>query len=206
MNWVEKNLAIFLPEYLSSESQRALIDTIKQFPHNLDHRLYSNPGIAEQNALQGDGIQSLTVGHALSRQFIELPCMLLSNSCDMDLSNEGMGTSVCYAPIFRLEKYEKLVLSELGEKRAKSYMHSLRQQHVTQCMYLPCGGGLEYEGLVMFDQIVNSPNNDSFQREIQEQKMFRLSQYGFYLLLFKLSVHFTRMGEAVDRGMLGDCV
>lgn len=206
MNWIEDNLALFLPEYLSSESQRVLIDAIKQFPDNLDNRLYSSQCLAEQNALQGDGIQALTLGHTHSRQFIELPCMLISNSCDMDLSNQGIRTGVCYAPIFRLDKYEKLVSSELGEERAKSYMYSLRQQQVTQCMYLPRGGGLEHEGIVMFDQIVNSPNSDSFQRRIQDRKMFRLSQYGFYLLLFKLSVHFTRMGEAVDRDMLGNCV
>lgn len=196
MNWVEENLALFLPEYLSGPSQRNLIDAIKQFPANIDDRLYCHGGTAESSPLQGDGVFGLTMGHVESRRFIELPCMLLSNSCDMDLTNAGMGTGICYAPIFRLDKYRGQVENELGKARAAGYIESLREQRVTQCMYLPKGNGLQHEGIVMFDQMTSRSSTALLQHEICEKRSFRLSQYGFYLLLFKLSIHFTRMGEA----------
>lgn len=200
MNWVEDNLAIFLPEYLSETSQRNLIDAVKQFPDNLDERLYCQWDTGESSPLQGDGVASMTIGHIASRQFIELPCMLLSNSCDMDPTNRGMGAGICYAPILRLDKYRQQIERELGEDYANDYVQSLRNQRVMQCMYLPRGGGLEHERVVMFDQIFSSSNNGDLQSKMCEGRTFRLSQYGFYLLLFKLSIHFTRMGEAVDRG------
>jgi hypothetical protein len=42
--------------------------------------------------------------------------------------------------------------------------------------------------------------NEISRESLKQQRIFSLSNYGFYLFLFKLSIHFTRFGEAVDRG------
>ena len=36
--------------------------------------------------------------------------------------------------------------------------------------------------------------------ELNSKRLFSLSDYGFYMLLFKLSVHFSRIQEKVNRG------
>lgn len=35
--------------------------------------------------------------------------------------------------------------------------------------------------------------------QIKQKKIFTLSNYGFYMFLVKLSIHFTRVREGVDR-------
>lgn len=53
--------------------------------------------------------------------------------------------------------------------------------------------------LVRFDCIFSLPSSKEFIEKLTSERIFTLINYGFYLLLFKLSVHFTRIQEKVDR-------
>lgn len=200
MNWVEENIHLFLPAYLTDTTQRGLIDSLRQFPNNIDQRLYLSYRSDTERILQGDGIAELTVCHLGSRRFYEAPCIVLSNSCDIDPANRRhTPVNVCYAPILRLSKYNERLAQKYGADKAGSVLESIRKQHVTPYFYLPSCGGLGYEGIVSLDQVTNAPNSPEFYETLRQRRLFTLSQYGFYLFLFKLSIHFTRMGEGLDR-------
>ena len=66
--------------------------------------------------------------------------------------------------------------------------------------YLPPGLRLEEEWIALFDKVVNHNANALNFNELLKNRLFTLSDYGFYLFLFKLSIHFTRLREGVVRG------
>jgi len=199
-NWVVENIELFLPRYLTDTTASGLIDSLRQFPDNVDQRLYLGSLAASEPMLQGDGIEELTVCHLSTRSFYDAPCVVLSNSCDIDPANERhTPVNICYAPIFRLDKYRQELERKYDHGKATSVVESIRKQRVTQYFYLPSGLGLSYEGVVFLDQVCSAPPTPEFHAQMKARRIFTLSQYGFYLFLFKLSVHFTRMGEGVDR-------
>ena len=67
-------------------------------------------------------------------------------------------------------------------------------------MYLPAIGNME-ESLVFLDRIFNINNKYIDRSNLENIRIFSFSDYGFYLLIFKLSVHFSRVQEKVNRGM-----
>lgn len=133
----------------------------------------------------------------------EAPSVILSNTCDIEPSNERpFPSQICYAPIFRLEKY----INTLKQKKfftnqdgLNQHVERLRQQHITQILYLPIGCGLEYEGIVFLDRINNCQNRSISRNNLKQDRLFCLSNYGHYLLLIKLSIHFSRLQEKTDR-------
>lgn len=75
---------------------------------------------------------------------------------------------------------------------------SIRNQEVTSIFYLPQGGGLSEEYIATLDDIHTIPIDYINEHKI-EQNLFNLSMFGFYLFLFKISVHFCRFHENVTR-------
>ncbi len=71
----------------------------------------------------------------------------------------------------------------------------MRAQEVTNVFYLPAGGPFEEEHIVLLDNVHSMP----FAAHDEGEKLFTLSMAGFYLFAFKLSVHFCRLQENVDR-------
>jgi len=190
----------YLPQYLSAESTKVLFEALNQFPENIDSRLYTNALLDENTIFQGDSIKNMPVVNLPDPSINEAPVMILSNTCDNDPSKERYITAnLIYAPIIKLKKLVML-LKENGieEPRIESLVVSIRKQYVTQVFYLPIGSGVEEESIVFLDKI-NSCDNILKGITLKEIRVFCFSDYGFYLLLFKLSVHFTRVQEKVDR-------
>lgn len=71
-------------------------------------------------------------------------------------------------------------------------------QITTELFYLPRGSNLDDDYVALLDDIHTAPF-PQFQRQKDKQKLFTLSQVGFYLFLFKLSIHFCRFHENIDR-------
>ena len=67
-------------------------------------------------------------------------------------------------------------------------------------IYLPRGKRLKYDAIVLLDRLNNCPAEIIRKEMIEKQRLFTLSNYGFYLFLIKISIHFTRIREGVDRG------
>jgi hypothetical protein len=198
-----EDLQIYLPKYLSPESEKSLFEELKQFPGNIDDRLYLGSQYLEPDIIyQGDGIDGLLVVNFPDTEIKKAPGMIFSNTCDIDERNKRLFPStLVYSPIFNLEKYRKgLIDSKIKDARSiEDHISSIRSQRITQIFYLPKGGALSNESIVFLDR-VNSCDNTFLEREkLRDIRIFTLSNYGLYLFIFKLSVHFTRITEDIDR-------
>ncbi len=58
------------------------------------------------------------------------------------------------------------------------------------------------DSIVFLDKIYHVDNRFINRDTLEDQRLFSLSDYGFYMLIFKLSVHFSRIQEKVNRGSI----
>mgnify|MGYP006347031977 CR=1 FL=1 len=69
-------------------------------------------------------------------------------------------------------------------------------------MYLPedtTGIGIDFDGIIFFDRVISIPLSNQRTEEFVQNRIFTLSNFGFYLFLLKISYHFTRVKERIDR-------
>jgi len=190
----------FLPTFLSQGSEQAFLDEVKAFLRAQSKPFYTNALAHEDLIFQGDGLESLLL--------IKLPDptikpgrgMVLSNTCDLDMSNRRLfPSSICYAPILSYEKYIELIRSRYSAERVNEHEQKIKAQLITQLFFLPRGGRLAGEGLVFLDRII-SVSNDAVKRDdLKQSRLFTLSDFGAWLLALKLSIHFSRIRDKVDR-------
>ena len=200
------DIKIFLPKYLSAESQEKLFEELGRFPENIDSRLYTSHLKHSQTLYQGDGIAELQFADAEKQEFLKVKGIVVSNTCDTDPVNKrNFIPYVTFAPLFRLKVYEE----KLKAKKAQSewsavdnHIDSIRKQKVTQFFFLPAFDK-DHEDLFARLDILQSVSTKAVSAEAMlEARLFTLSDYGFYLFLLKLSLHFSRIQESVDRGVL----
>lgn len=198
----------YLPQHLSSTAQQELFNELRAFPYNIDQRIYTTYLRNHTNLFQGDGIKNLLYINFPSTNVGQVPGMILSNTCDIDQANKRlMPLRMVYAPIINLGKYEQSLIKnhvDTGQRSIESinsHFADVRKQHISHIFYLPKGGQLENNSIVFFDRINNCPSNLLDKESVIRQRIFTLSNYGFYLFLFKLSVHFTRIRDGVSRTM-----
>ena len=212
-----EDIKLYLPKYLSESSINELIENLKNFPQNISKdsnikafpdnissSIYNSLLWYKETIFQGDGLKDFLVVNLPEEKIGKAPCIILSNTCDTDLNNKrGFPAQICYAPIFDLEKYkQKLIETKVKTIEAtEQHIQSIKNQYVTQMLYLPIGGALSYEGIVFLDRINHCDNKSILRDNITERRLFMFSNYGFYLLLIKISIHFTRMQEQQDRNI-----
>jgi hypothetical protein len=197
-----EDISLFLPKYLSADSERELFAGIKDFPENIDSRLYSCYLANEENIFQGDGINDLLVVNLPQEEIRPTPCMVLSNTCDIDPNNRRLFPSqIVYVPIFNLNKYKAHLLSKSSKSKQQinDHMQSIKRQEITQIFYLPPISDCLEESIVFFDRICNCSSSYINRSKLSKQRIFTLSDYGAYLFLLKISIHFTRIQDSVER-------
>ena len=200
MNFEE--LKVYLPKFLSPESDNELFIEIKNFPDNLDSRLYTNYLLEEPFIYQGDGIKEMLVVNLPDEKIKPSPSIVLSNTCDIDINNDRFfPAQIVYAPIFNLDKYTNVLLNQSNKTREQIEQHieSIKSQNVTQIFYLPKLDGVLNESIVFLDRVINYPNKLIRRETLHQKRLFTLSNYGAYLFILKLSIHFTRIKDKVDR-------
>lgn len=195
----------FLPKYLSPETEEQLFSQLKQFPDNIDQRFYSYKLRKEGDNIlyQGDGIKEVLIINLPDKTEGYVPSIILSNTCDINPENKRLFPSrIVYAPIFNLSKYKAKLLQEgiKNNENIDQHIESIRKQRVTQIFYLPAGDELTEDSIVFLDRIYNLPSY-SLGKDFTNRKLFTLSQYGHYIFLFKISIHFTRIAEKLERPM-----
>lgn len=202
MNLDANQLRIYLPKYLTPTSEADLYAAIEQFPENIDDRIYSGFSTADtDHVYQGDGLKEMLLVRLPDPKTSMGNAMILSNTCDIAPENErGYPATICYAPIFRLDKFQES-LKKRGKTAAyiTSLLDGIRSQRITSIFYLPLGAGLAHESMVFLDRIISSAPS-SIPKDLKTCRLFSLSQYGHYLFLVKLSIHFSRLQEGVARG------
>ena len=100
-----------------------------------------------------------------------------------------------------LEKYKEKVLIPLNKttNQIESHLLELKKQRITQIFYLPKLDGILEESIVFLDRVFHIPNDCIDRSKLSNQRIFTLSDFGNYLFVFKLSLHFNRIQDKVER-------
>ena len=200
--WFE-DFKTYLPKYLSAEGQENLFAELSQFPNNIDGRLYTRRLLSEMNIFQGDGLASLWVADLPNERIGKARVMVLSNTCDISPDNKRLlGPRVLYCPIVSFSKYENLIRTQaklLPKFNPPDHCEAIRKQHNSSMFFLPKNDKLGEDAIAMLDRINNCDAQAVDLQELLTNRLFTLSDYGFYLFLFKLSLHLTRIREGISR-------
>lgn len=194
----------YLPRYLSDDATRNLFDELKQFPANIDKRMYASSLRENLQVFQGDGFRDLLVAQLPEASVRSTSCVVVSNSCDVSPENRRFAeVRILYAPIIHLDKYKQLIsrnTSAIVNIDIDNHLADIRKQRISHIFYLPSGQGhWNHEGMVRLDMIQSGPVDQLTNKGIVTRRLFSLSDYGFYLFLLKLSIHFTRIREHIAR-------
>jgi hypothetical protein len=191
-----------LPVYLPPDAQEDLFAQLKQFPDNMDARIYSGVLPNEGEVFQGDGFNGLLLINLPKPEIAEGPGMILSNSCDISSENRRfLPPRFIYCPILKLSNYIGLLERNGVEGEVlKGHIEAIRAQRITSVLFLPQAGNLKEDCLVFLDRINNCDLAYLSEERVKANRLFSLSDYGFYLFLVKLSIHLTRIREGMERG------
>jgi len=196
MEWSVDNLKDQIPYYLTQEAKENLVKALENFPQNFPYYTLFH----SDRVLQGDGWTSLGVVNFETKEHKLIKGIILSNSCDIDFDNKrDIPVRIVFAPILKLKSYAALLQNAgIGSEKIENKLNSIRDQQVTSLFYLPQGSGLEEEYIALLDDVHSVPLLNFLGQETKN-KIYTLSQAGFYLFLLKLSVHFCRFHEGLLR-------
>lgn len=191
----------YLPQYLSDTELSHLKSELAQFPTDgTKVTVYTSALNGADYLLQGDGIEEMPYLSFPDTQVRSINAILLSNTCDMSIDNKRMNPCrIMYAPVLNFDKYEEKLRKDFSDERVNNHLKDIRSQLISQILYLPKGGKLPYDGIVFFDRAISLPMSEKNVKDVCGHKLFTLSNYGLYMFLFKMSVHFTRIQERIDR-------
>ena len=194
-----KDFNIYLPKYLSDEEVKVLFEDLKKFPNNIDSRFYSFFSIDDAIVYQGDGIKNIPTFNLPEIESKKTNNLVLSNTCDIDLDNDRkIPSRILFTPIISLSKIEENLLKKFPKQKVETFLESIRKQEITQILFLPKNENTE-DSIIFFDRTNSLPNSIIDRNEAKNLRIFSLSQFGFYIFLIKLSIHFTRVKEGVRR-------
>lgn len=202
MSFDTETLQAQIPYYLAAApDQKALINTLRDLSHGARSGYFitqSSDPFSKQ-MLQGDGWPKFHVFSWKDGLRREVRGIVLSNSCDVSADNpRPLPPQVTFAPIVKLSALEKRFKDAgLPPAGIESRLKSIRAQDVTTLFYLPADGILAEDYVALLDDVHSMPI--SVHRDQGINKLFTLSMAGFYLFVFKLSVHFCRLQECVNR-------
>ncbi len=189
-----------IPYYLTAEpAQKELVRNLEALSQGATAGYYISAA-REPNAnvmLQGDGCRGFHLFSFDTGERRDVRGIVLSNSCDISKENDRpIAPKIIFAPIVKLTAIEsRLKARGLEDQAIEDRISAMKRQSVTNIFFLPAGGPLDSDHVVLFDDVHSMPS--SFQQGVQ--RLFTLSMAGFYLFAFKLSIHFCRLHENVDR-------
>ena len=190
-----------IPYYLTADpAQKVLLAELKSLSDGANKGYFIPNGYDGYTTemLQGDGWRGFQVFSFTNGNLNPVRGIVLSNSCDVTPGNARvMPPKVTFAPIVKLSKIvERFEAFGLTKEQVESRLQVIRAQGVTSIFYLPADDLLEEEHVALLDDLHSMPLEAHGQAA---EKLFTLSTAGFYLFVFKLSVHFCRLHENVDR-------
>ena len=187
-----------IPAYLTQEQKDGLVRALDDFNRSGHVDYFLDRYHTE--LLQGDGWTALDVIRFDDGQRKGVRGIVLSNSCDVDDGNDrAIPPRLIFAPLVPLDGYVGLLkASKVTAQALEQKLKAIREQRITSIFYLPAGGGLESEHIAVLDDLHTVPL-PHFKANENRQKLFTLGMTGFYIFLFKLSVHFCRFHENVAR-------
>jgi hypothetical protein len=202
MNFDAESLRQQIPYYLAAEDRQVLVEELKAIVSGgtADYFLSRYRDAFKADMLQGDGWRGFQLFLFDTGERRSVRGLVLSNSCDVDPENpREVPARVIFAPLVKLAAY-KALLDESGidTEKVEAKIDSIKAQKTTNIFYLPEGGPLEEDHVVRFDEAQSMPVA-AHTASPDKEKLFTLSNTGFYMLVLKLSVHFCRLQEKVNR-------
>ena len=202
MTFDVESIQQLIPQYLSAADQATLVRELKAIAAGgtASYVLSKYRDEFRDVMLQGDGWRGFQLFLFDSGERRSVRGIVLSNSCDVDSENpRDVPARVVFAPLVRLSTYEsKLRQTGMPKERIDSKIKAIREQRTTNIFFLPAEGPLEEDFMVRFDEAHSMPVAAHLTNS-EREKLFTLSNTGFYMLVLKLSVHFCRLHENVDR-------
>jgi hypothetical protein len=191
----------FLPTFLSQGSENAFVEEITHFLQQSENRPFYTDALREAPMVfQGDGLEDLLIINLPDTATRQGKGIVLSNSCDINPLNQRLfDASLCYAPIFSLPAYLDALRKQFSEERVAAHERALRRQAITQIFFLPKGGNLENDAIVFLDRIISTANQSVSRNDLSDRRIFTLSDFGAWLFTLKISIHFCRIRDQVDR-------
>ena len=189
-----------IPHYLTSKKE--LLKGLEAISSGgkTNYFMSSYDDTYENAMLQGDGWRGFRLFDFDTGERISVRGLVLSNTCDIDPENSReFPVLVTFVPLIELADYRS-ILEESGVKKQsiKDKIDSIKAQEVSNIFYLPAGGPLKEDYIVPFDNIHSMPI-DAYHNAHDKEKLFTLNYVGFYMLVFKLSIHFCRLQEGIQR-------
>jgi hypothetical protein len=191
-----------IPHYLTAEDQKVLLEELSAISRGgtAEYLLSPSRDSFGEVMLQGDGWRGFLLFLFETGDLRSVRGIVLSNSCDVDPKNpRDVPARVIFAPLVRLSVYKALLdASGIGAERVAAKIDAIKAQKTSNIFYLPAGGVLQEDYVVRFDDAHNMPVAAHAKAE-DRGKLFTLSNTGFYMFVLKLSVHFCRLQEKVNR-------
>lgn len=199
MEITPESMKQYIPYYLTASQKEWLLKALRDFQ---DFHCNANYYIDDYHneLLQGDGWTRLQMRRFETGERGSILGIVLSNSCDIATENKrDFPTRITFAPIIPLNRYvEYLEKYGIESDRIRDKINSIKKQAITSLFFLPTGSGLKEDCVALLDELYSMPAR-AFESEVSKSKIFTLSLFGFYLFIFKISVHFCRFGEEISR-------
>lgn len=190
-----------IPYYLSFDDKKALTTELDNLVKGGTAQFVLDPHNPHYlgGMVQGDGWRGFSM-LTESDTKTSVRGLVLSNSCDIDPNNKRDTPSrVVFAPLIKLNKYERILRDNgVDESRISAKITSIKAQHTTNLFYIPRGPAQPEEYIVPLDD-VHSMTIAAHLRSQDREKLFMLNMTGFYMLLLKISIHFCRFHENMNR-------
>lgn len=184
---------IYMPQWLSAPSRKKLFEDLRRLHAGLSY--YT--GKEFPHKLQGDAFTSSPYvsfddGH-LSHN--NTTVLLLSNTCDIsEENNRHLPIMVTVAPIIRIERLRSMLVGNgVASNNVSAKLEAAKRQEISSLFFLPSGSGLGEDSIVLFAYAQSMPLSHFDQAE--PQRVAILSQAGHWLLLMKISMHFSRLQD-----------
>ncbi|MFC5498113.1 hypothetical protein ACFPOE_11255 [Caenimonas terrae] len=192
-----ETLTDYLPYYLTREEREGLLKELAEWPRQISYYLSG----LEDEVLQGDAWTSLPIRHSETGELARVTGIILSNSCSIDPSNDrAMPAKVVVAPLVELDRYrEVLIAAGFAPDAITGRIDAIKEQRVHNIFFLPAGAQLSTDHLAYLDDLYSFPAAKLTGPERSNRKLATLATTGFYLFIFKLSIHFCRFSENVSR-------
>ena len=191
-----------IPYYLAAKDRQVLIKELEAIASGgtADYILSDYNNSFKHTMLQGDGWRGFKFFVFDTGKLHSVRGLVLSNSCDVNPENQrDLPARVIFTPLVKLSAYMRLLCdSKIPKEMIYNKINSIKAQETTSIFYLPAGGPLEEDYIARFDEAQSMPLA-AHDKSTEPAKLFTLSNVGFYMLVFKLSVHFCRLQENVNR-------
>lgn len=185
---------LLLPWLTDSKKIKLLCDMRENFP-NLDYYRDNET----RDIFQGDGWNGLELVTFDTMEKRVVSGLILSNTCDVSPENPRlMPPNLVFASVIQCSVYEGILFERCSDKgKVLNHMKDLRNQALTNRFYLP-KTELRNDFVVLLDDIHTIPLKYYLDKADRALKV-RLSNAGFYIFIIKLSAHFCRLTDNVDR-------